>query len=277
MRFYSHLLTIGKGLHRKFSLTKSILHLQLIFLGLAWFFLVIICVPSCETLIVGFCLASILSDVAFVSIAIQHIEWNWAWTFLTPFKAGAGALPPFMKGAMVPLPRFETCVHRFEKKEGGSLRQGFTMWLYTEKKKFETSHAWAWLLKKLSTCSKIWFTGYLKLRPLHTPELRYVYKYKTLGKKTKILKKASWAYLFFLRCFCGIPEETNYFEGFWHSAISSERWRGVNGFRELMTKSRAVGLMTEVTNDSMTLRVCHNRGALVTHHIDICYNANKSI
>ena len=52
---------------------------------------------------------------------------------MTPFKAGAGALPPFMKGAMVPLPRFETCVHRFEKKEGGSLRQGFTMWLYTEK------------------------------------------------------------------------------------------------------------------------------------------------
>ena len=38
-----------------------------------------------------------------------------------------------MKGAMVPLPRFETCVHRFEKKEGGSLRLGFTMWLYTEK------------------------------------------------------------------------------------------------------------------------------------------------
>ena len=44
-----------------------------------------------------------------------------------------------------------------------------------------------------------------------------------------------------------------------------------------MTKSRAVGLMTEVTNDSMTLRVCHNRGALVTHHMDICYNANGSI
>ena len=38
-----------------------------------------------------------------------------------------------MKGAMVPLPRFETCVHRFEKKEGGSLRLGFTMWLCTEK------------------------------------------------------------------------------------------------------------------------------------------------
>ena len=53
---------------------------------------------------------------------------------MTPFKAGAGALPPFMKGAMVPLPRFETCVHRFEKKEGGSLRLGFTMWLYTEEK-----------------------------------------------------------------------------------------------------------------------------------------------